>query len=86
VIVLILLLPACHHDPTTSVVVSNHDIPAHVRLDPLLDAGDFRLVAVPTSVVVNGAVTSLDQLRGAVTSDTILANEQIPTSRLVGIG
>jgi Flp pilus assembly protein CpaB len=83
-LILVSLL-ACHHAPTTSVVVANRDIPAHTPLDPLLAAGDFRLVDVPSEVVVNGAITSLEQLRGATTTAAIFANEQIPTSRLTGI-
>jgi hypothetical protein len=35
--------------------------------------------------LVSGAITSLDPLRGQTTADTIYANEQIPSMRLLGI-
>jgi Flp pilus assembly protein CpaB len=67
---------------TTPVVVSDQDITTGTALDPLLDQGAFKTINVPDATLVDGAVTTEDQLRGAVTSAPIYANEQIPVSRL----
>jgi Flp pilus assembly protein CpaB len=64
------------------VIVSIQDIPANQQLDPLIDQSAFRELRVPANALVDGAVTSIDELRGATTSAPILANEQIPASRL----
>jgi Flp pilus assembly protein CpaB len=64
------------------VIVSIQDIPANQQLDPLIEDSAFKEIRVPATALVNGAVTSIDELRGATTSAPILANEQIPTSRL----
>jgi Flp pilus assembly protein CpaB len=71
--------------PTTTVIVSTHDVPAGAHLDRLIKAGEFHSIEVLDTDLVNGAITSLDQLRGQTTADPIYANEQIPTARLVGI-
>jgi Flp pilus assembly protein CpaB len=85
-LVLGMLATSCQHaEPTTKVVVSAQDISAGTHLDRLIKAGEFRTLEVPDSVLVSGAVTSIDQLRGQTTGAPIYANEQIPTSRLVGI-
>lgn len=67
-----------------SVVVANQDIPANTSLDTLLAAnsGAFKIVPVPTTVEVAGAVTDISQLQGQITTGLILTNEQIPVSRL----
>jgi Flp pilus assembly protein CpaB len=66
------------------VVTSSVDIAANTNLNPLIEAGAFGQVQVPEGTVVDGAVTSLEQLRGRTTTSAILANEQIPSSRLSG--
>ncbi|MFN2545510.1 MAG: Flp pilus assembly protein CpaB [Actinomycetota bacterium] len=67
-----------------SVIVSKADIPAGSRMDSLIDSGSFTSQSIPRTAVVDGAVTSLQQLRGRVTSVPILAGEQIPAARLQG--
>jgi Flp pilus assembly protein CpaB len=70
-------------EDTVAVIVSNQDIPASTELDPLLaQGGVFKQIRVPKDATVEGAVVELDQLSGKVTSAPILANEQIPASRL----
>jgi Flp pilus assembly protein CpaB len=70
-------------EDTVAVIVSNQDIPASTELDPLLaQGGVFKQIRVPEDATVQGAVVNLDQLQGKVTSAPILANEQIPASRL----
>jgi pilus assembly protein CpaB len=67
-----------------SVVVSNVDLPARTDLDALIRDDQFRIIQVPASVVVDGAVTSVDQLAGKNNSVAILAGEQIPAARISG--
>jgi pilus assembly protein CpaB len=65
------------------VVVSSQDIPANTDLNPLLnDGGVFTELQVPTDAVIDGAITSLDELKGQTTTAPILANEQISPARL----
>jgi Flp pilus assembly protein CpaB len=66
------------------VVVSNVDLPARTDLDQVIKDDQFRIVQVPASVVVDGAVTSVDQLAGKNNSVAILAGEQIPAARISG--
>jgi len=66
------------------VVVSNVDIPARSDLDQLIKDDQFKIIQVPASVVVDGAVTSVDQLAGKNNSVAILASEQIPVARISG--
>ena len=66
------------------VVVSKQDIAANTNLNPLLDEGAFTELRVPTDAVVDGAVTSMDELRGQTTTAPILANAQIASARLSG--
>jgi pilus assembly protein CpaB len=66
------------------VVVTKVDIPARSDLDQLIKDDQFRILQVPTSVVVDGAVTSVDQLAGKSNSVAILAGEQIPVARISG--
>jgi pilus assembly protein CpaB len=66
------------------VVVTKVDIPARSDLDQLIKDDQFRIIQVPASVVVNGAVTSVDQLAGKNNSVAILAGEQIPAARISG--
>jgi pilus assembly protein CpaB len=67
-----------------SVVVSNVDLPARTDLDALIKDDQFKTIQVPASVVVDGAVTSVDQLAGKNNSVAILAGEQIPAARISG--
>lgn len=67
---------------TVLVVVSSQDIPSNTNLNSLVETGGFQEIRVPESALVAGAVTTLDELRDRVTSAPILANEQIPLSRL----
>jgi Flp pilus assembly protein CpaB len=70
-------------EDTVAVIVSDQDIAASTELDPLLSQGGvFKQIRVPKDALVAGAVVNLDQLQGKVTSAPILANEQIPASRL----
>jgi Flp pilus assembly protein CpaB len=64
------------------VVVSKQDIAANTNLNPLLEQGAFSELRVPTEAVVDGAVTSVSELRGQTTTAPILANEQIASARL----
>jgi Flp pilus assembly protein CpaB len=66
----------------STVIVAKQDIPANTALDPLLEQGVFTQLSVPTDAVVDGAITDPSQLRGLTTTAPILANEQIPASRL----
>ena len=66
------------------VVVSKVDLPARTDLDQLIKDDQFRIIQVPASVVVDGAVTSVDQLAGKNNSVAILAGEQIPSARISG--
>ncbi|MGA9160643.1 MAG: Flp pilus assembly protein CpaB [Actinomycetota bacterium] len=67
-----------------AVVVSKVDLPARTDLDQLIKDDQFQIIQVPASVVVDGAVTSLDQLTGKSNSVAILAGEQIPVARISG--
>jgi pilus assembly protein CpaB len=66
----------------TTVIVSSQDIPANQRLDPLIDQGIFSELDIPEKAVVVGAVTDVEDLRGATTKTQIFASEQIPANRL----
>ena len=66
------------------VVVSKVDLPARTDLDQLIKDDEFKIIQVPESVVVDGAVTSVDQLAGKNNSVAILAGEQIPAARISG--
>jgi Flp pilus assembly protein CpaB len=66
----------------SSVIVAKQDIPANTALDPLIEEGVFSELRVPADAVVDGAITDPSQLRGLTTTAPILANEQIPASRL----
>src|SRR4051812_10425542 len=67
----------------TTVIVSTQDVQANADLDPLLaEDGVFVPKDVPESTLVDGAVTDIAQLQGRTTTFPIIANEQIPLSRL----
>jgi len=67
-----------------AVIVSKKDIPAATNLDVLISSGVFTSETIPKTDMVQGAVTSLEQLKGRRTSVPILAGEQIPVARLQG--
>jgi Flp pilus assembly protein CpaB len=69
-----------------AVVVSNEDIPANTNLNVLIAEDQFKIIQVPEVAVVEGAVTSVDQLRDKTNSLPILAGEQIPIARIQGEG
>ena len=67
-----------------NVVVAKQDVVAGTDLNPLLDQGAFETKGVPEGNLVQGAVTSLDQLSDHVTAEPIFAGEQIPITRVTG--
>lgn len=69
-----------------AVVVSKVDIPANSDLNALIKQDQFKIIQVPKVAVVDGAVTSVDQLRDKNNSLAILAGEQIPVARIQGEG
>jgi len=66
------------------VVVSEVDLPARTDLDQMIKDDQFKIIQVPENVVVDGAITSVDQLAGKSNSEAILAGEQIPAARISG--
>ena len=66
------------------VVVSKVDLPARTDLDQMIKDDQFKIIQVPENVVVDGAITSVDQLAGKSNSEAILAGEQIPAARISG--
>jgi Flp pilus assembly protein CpaB len=69
-----------------AVVVSNVDIPGNTNLNVLITDDQFKIIQVPEVAAVEGAVTSVDQLRDKTNSLPILAGEQIPVARIQGEG
>ena len=65
-----------------SVVVPEVDIPAGTDLNELIRGDQFRLIEIPEAAVVDGAVTSMNQLTQRLTRVAILAGEQIPAGWL----
>ena len=61
-----------------AVVVSKVDIPAGTDMDQLIKDDQFRLIEVPKDAVVDGAVTSIDQLSDRRNSVKIWHGELIP--------
>jgi Flp pilus assembly protein CpaB len=68
----------------TTVIVSKVDIPANTDLNTLISQGQFVTKEIPTDAVVEGAITSISQLRNRRNNVFILAGEQIPISRVQG--
>ena len=66
----------------TTVIVASQKIDANQPLDPLIEQGIFTELDIPQDALVEGAVTDLSQMEGATTTTTVLANEQISSSRL----
>jgi Flp pilus assembly protein CpaB len=69
---------------SAQVLVSKADIPAGTALDPLITQNTFELKSFPGNGLVQGAVTSVEQLRGHSTSSAIIAGEQMTLARLNG--
>ena len=69
---------------SNSVIVSKVDIPANTDLNNLIAEGQFVEKEIPTDALVEGAVTSVSQLRNRRNNAFILAGEQIPISRVEG--
>lgn len=67
-----------------TVIVATQDIPAGTSLDDLVAKGGFKELSIPVDAVVQGAVSTVSQLRGQTTTAPIVANEQITTSSLSG--
>jgi len=65
-----------------TVIVSSQEIRSNEPLNPLVNQDIFKQIRVPKEALVPGAVTDIRQLEGTTTTSTILANEQIPISRL----
>ena len=65
-----------------TVIVATESISAGTSLDTLIDSGAFKELNVPTDAVVEGAVTSLSELRGQTTTTPIVANQQLATSSI----
>jgi pilus assembly protein CpaB len=66
------------------VVVSKVDIPARTDMNTLIEDDQFRIIEVPETAKVDGAVTSVDQLADKNNAVAILAGEQIPEARISG--
>ena len=64
------------------VVISEVDIPPRTDLNELIKHDQFRLILIPEDAVVDGAITSIDQLRDGRNRVAILAGEQIPAGRI----
>jgi Flp pilus assembly protein CpaB len=74
--------PPVADGPMVAVVVSKVDIPPGTDLDQLIENDQLRLIEVSQEAVVDGAVTSIDQLSGKTNTLAILAGEQILAGRL----
>jgi pilus assembly protein CpaB len=66
------------------VVVSKVDIPARTDMNSLIEDDQFRIIQVPETAKVDGAITSVDQLADKNNAVAILAGEQIPEARITG--
>jgi Flp pilus assembly protein CpaB len=68
--------------PLVAVTVFAVDVPAGTDLDQLIKDDQLRIIQVPPDAVVDGAVTSVDQLEHRRNTVAIQAGEQIPTGWL----
>lgn len=66
---------------TVSVYVARDTIPAGMSIDEAVSRGAVTQTTIPRKVVADGAVASLDQLRGQVAAVTIVRGEQIVATR-----
>jgi hypothetical protein len=69
-------------DEMVQVVVSKVDIPARTDLNQLIKDDQFEFIEVPVSVVVDGTLTSVDQLRDGHNRRPILAGELVLAARI----
>jgi pilus assembly protein CpaB len=69
---------------TVSVIVSKVDIPANSDLNQLITDDEFKIIEIPQAAEVDGAITSIDQLRDKHNAVAILPGEQIPVARIEG--
>jgi Flp pilus assembly protein CpaB len=65
-----------------TVIVSQQDIQPNTQLGPLVAQGVFTEVEIAEDALVVGAITTMEGLELATTTQQIFANEQIPESRL----
>lgn len=70
-----------HEQTTISVPVAAHDIPQGTLGSDAIANGWVTTEQMPRSVVVRGAVSSPDQIRGLVATQTTFVGEQITTER-----
>jgi Flp pilus assembly protein CpaB len=75
-------IPRPGHEPMVAVTVSEVDIPPGTDLDQVIKNDQLILIEVPQDAVVDGTVTSVDQLRHRRTRVAILAGELILVDRL----
>jgi hypothetical protein len=74
-------------DEMVQVVVSKVDIPPRTDLDELVKDDQLKMIYVPERVVLDGTVTSVDQLQDRRNTVAILAGELILAGRLkIGAG
>ena len=67
-----------------TVLVAQHDIPAGSDMNELIEQGAFAEQSMPRNSLVDGAVTSIEELQNQKTSSPILEGEQISSARLQG--
>ena len=78
-------LPATARGRMVPVVVSDADIPAKTHLNRLIKDDQFRIIQIPKRARIDGAITSIDQLRNSHNVVAILAGEQIPAAKIKGV-
>lgn len=68
---------------TVEVFVAKDSIPAGTSADAAVQRAAITTTTVPRKVVAEGAIASLDEIRGKVAAVTIVPGEQIVSSRFV---
>ncbi|MFA5890058.1 MAG: Flp pilus assembly protein CpaB [Actinomycetota bacterium] len=68
---------------TVEVFVAKDSIPAGMSADAAVQRAAITTTTVPRKVVAEGAIASLDEIRGKVAAVTIVPGEQIVSSRFV---
>jgi pilus assembly protein CpaB len=71
---------------TRSVVVATKDVRAGTQLDALIADGTLTIQQIPTNYVAPGALSSLEELLGATTSQPLLPGEQVLVDRIAELG
>jgi pilus assembly protein CpaB len=69
---------------TVKVIAAKQDIAAGTNLDTVISSGGLTFNSVPKDAAVRGAVTDLAQIKGQVTSQPLVAGQQLTTAFLVG--